>query len=286
MFKIYKSLTPIDINNPPEPIAINISETSYIDMDVVLGDRFYYRVSATQDGIEKFSDQIVGIAGEIDEYFSQVELLIFADAETFPSVTFIDSSSFARTVTYAGNAKIVSPAVFNPKYDDGTIYIPGSGGRVDVSLPAFNLDDFTIECHEALLSTQGNSRTLWQFGTTAGGIKVSVDSSRRLWLEGFMSWTFIGLVIGGSLGLNSWSHICIERKNGVFYLMVDGVLIGSNANYTTTNIPAGVFSVGNIPSLLSTSSSWDGYISGLRITKGVARYEITGFTPPTSKYPH
>lgn len=286
MFKVYKSLNPIDINNPPEPIAVDVIDTTFIDADVVLGDRFYYRVSATKNGIEKFSDQVIGIAGEIDEYFSYVELLIFADAETFPSIVFKDSSSFARAVAYAGGAKIVSPAVFTLKYDNGSIYIPPSGGRVDSNITSLGVADFTIECFAALNSIQGNQRTLWQFGNNAGGLKISVDSSRQVWFEGFMDWTFIGLIIGGTLTLNTWNHLCIMRKNGVFYLFINGTRIGLNGNYRTTVVPSGTFSIGNTPGSLSISSSFDGHVSGVRITKGVARYDATGFTPPTSKYPH
>lgn len=286
MFKVYRSLTPIDINDPPEPIAVDLVGTSFVDSDVVLGDRFYYRVSATKNGIEKFSDEVLGIAGEIDEYFANVQLLIFADADTFPSVAFFDSSSFARTVTYAGSAQIVSPSVFPPKFDQGSIHIPASGGRVNSNLPSFGVEDLTIECHAALSSTQGGNRTLWQFGTASGSVKISTDSSRGLWLESFVVYQYVGLIIGGAMVLNQWHHVCLMRKNGIFYLFIDGVRIGTNADYTTANIPAAAFSIGNVPGSLSTVTSWDGFVSGMRITKGIARYNISGFTPPSAKYPN
>lgn len=286
MFKVYRSLTPIDINDPPEPIAVDLVNTSFIDSDVVLGDRFYYRVSATKNGIEKFSDEVLGIAGEIDEYFANVQLLIFADADTFPSVAFFDSSSFARTVTYANSAQIVSPSVFAPEFDQGSIRIPASGGRVDSNLPSFGVEDLTIECHAALSSTKTGNRTLWQFGTATGAVQISTDSSRRLWLSIFMVYQYLGLIIGGEMVLNQWYHVCLMRKNGIFYLFIDGVIIGTNSNYATQNIPAGKFSIGNYPDSVSVGSSWNGFVSGMRVTKGVARYDVSGFTPPSAKYPN
>lgn len=285
MFKIYKSLTPIDIYNPPEPIAVDIIDKNFIDTDVVLGDRFYYRVSATKNGIEKFSDQVIGIAGEIDEYFSYVELLIFADADTFPSIVFKDSSSFARIVTYAGGAKIVAPQVFTQKYDDGSINIPGSGGRVDASIIPLGTGDFTIECWAALLTLmRGNSRVLWQLGNNADSIRISVSSDGRLWLE-IKTYTFIGLIITSSaIALNNWHHICVIRKNGVFYLFINGSRIGVNGDYIA-NISTTTFSIGNSTASTSISNSWDGYVSGVRITKNIVRYGLSGFLPPTTKFP-
>lgn len=57
--KIYRSKSPIDINNPPEPIgSLERNIDTFIDKDQPIGESNYYRVSAWIDGTELFSDEV------------------------------------------------------------------------------------------------------------------------------------------------------------------------------------------------------------------------------------
>lgn len=52
--KIYRSLTPMDVNNMPEPIAVlGKNETTYDDFNVVEDQMYYYRVSAFNNTINE-----------------------------------------------------------------------------------------------------------------------------------------------------------------------------------------------------------------------------------------
>ena len=56
--KVYRSKTPMDINNMPEPIAtLDKNTTEFIDVDQTIGDTNYYRVSAWIDGTEQISQE-------------------------------------------------------------------------------------------------------------------------------------------------------------------------------------------------------------------------------------
>lgn len=58
--RIYRSHSPMDVDNLPEPIAnLERNSTEYIDKDRVIGETLYYRVSAWIDGYEAISDEVV-----------------------------------------------------------------------------------------------------------------------------------------------------------------------------------------------------------------------------------
>lgn len=58
-YKVYRSKSPMDINNMPPPIAtLNANTTEYVDMDQPVGDINYYRVGAYLNGLELYSDEV------------------------------------------------------------------------------------------------------------------------------------------------------------------------------------------------------------------------------------
>jgi len=57
--KIYRSVTPMDIQNMPAPIAtLNPNTTEYTDEAVIEGNFYYYRVSAYTTNGEEFSNEV------------------------------------------------------------------------------------------------------------------------------------------------------------------------------------------------------------------------------------
>lgn len=66
-YRVYRSKSPMDINNMPTPIGtVNANTTEFIDKDQTIGDTNYYRVSAWIDGHEVFSEEI---EIEVNDYF-------------------------------------------------------------------------------------------------------------------------------------------------------------------------------------------------------------------------
>jgi hypothetical protein len=90
---------------------------------------------------------------------------------------------------------------------------------------------------------------------------------------------------GGTIGTryfqyNTWYHVAYQRTSGTHSCYINGVAATSyvtvnNLNYTTSAMAIGGANSG------ATRYDFTGYISNLRIVKGLAVY--TGaFTPPTS----
>ena len=87
---------------------------------------------------------------------------------------------------------------------------------------------------------------------------------------------------------SSFLHFVVQRKDGVVNFFVNGAAMltpngGTNArDFTTLNrIDFGGFVAG-----LSTKYALDGYVSDVRITKGVGRYpDAGGFAVPTEPFP-
>ena len=97
-------------------------------------------------------------------------------------------------------------------------------------------------------------------GTGASGYKIT-DSTN----------TFIPTT-------NTWYHLAVTRSGSTVRLFINGVVSGSSTQTTsiypsTHNITIGTDAAGNYP--------MNGYLSDVRITKGLARY-TSNFTPPTA----
>lgn len=68
-FSIYRSETPMDINNLPQPIVTNLPTMYYIDGDAIEGVHYYYRV-----GVHRGWSEVIS-----EEYFSGTGLSIPTD---------------------------------------------------------------------------------------------------------------------------------------------------------------------------------------------------------------
>jgi hypothetical protein len=84
----------------------------------------------------------------------------------------------------------------------------------------------------------------------------------------------------GSLPLNQWNHLVVQRVAGVTRMFVGGVQKG--ANYTdSTNYPTALVSLGAVS--VGVAASMQGWMQEARFTIGnlAGRYSTAGFTPPT-----
>ncbi len=284
--RYYCSETQIDIQNPPTPKSVLASDVrSYVDTDVEAGKTYYACVSSIKNGFEKFSSIVVASANDV--HFESVELLIFADSASFPSPVFIDSSRFNRSISKQGEVSVVAPTALIPaKFDDGWVYF--NGGRLSATVSALLVSDFTYEAYlyDANTATAGNYGRFIEIGsgTSSGKILMYRDAENRN--------IYLQLYQGGYITLQSFKdttypqsqiiHLCLMRKAGVFYIFIDGVKIGSDATRTTYSITQTLLNIG-------ASSQGDdrlfAHMSSIRLTRGVARYNISGFAPPDTKFP-
>jgi hypothetical protein len=207
---------------------------------------------------------------------------------TLQSPTFIDNSTNRYTITVTGDTKIQSFSPFGgvtvtPYYSN---YFDGSGDYFTLpSNPAFSFGtgDFTIEMWvyiSSLAAQRGLYDTVNQSDATGTG-RFAMEVTTAGLLRVF---TLAGTILtsGGTLAASTWYHIAYVRISNSGKLYVNGTQVNStytdNNNYVvgTTNRP-----IIGINGYDSSSYPMLGYISNLRVTKGLGIY--TGaFTPPTA----
>jgi hypothetical protein len=172
-----------------------------------------------------------------------------------------------------GDAKI---STAQSKFGGSSIVFDGTGDSLlvsNTSLTAFGTGDFTVEAWVYVVS--GTS-----FGVVVGGSPgtptwyLEYSSNRGLYFYDNAS----ALNGNAALVTGAWKHLAVARYNNTLRTFVDGVLTSSHtSNSTMPQIALGVGAYND------NSYNLNGYIQGLRITKGIARYTID-FTPPTTAF--
>jgi len=222
----------------------------------------------------------------VDGDFADVSLLLKGEG-TNGSTTILDSSSNNLSVTAVDNAQI-STAVNTPfGTGDGVLAFDGSGDYLNISYDSgldLSSGDFTIEFFTYVNSYDTSGVFfLKHTGAGTGGYEfwASTDGTIRFNANGSTVLVFTG---SGVFNLNQWNHIavCLDSSANEYKLFYNGIFVGSRItsfrpSFTSAFIAAGSY---------ITSSNYDlnGYLSNLRITKGVARY-TENFDVPTAPFP-
>lgn len=288
-FEIYRNSASTAIEDLDTPLATLVKTMYFMDSTVVEGATYFYRVKVIRGEDYLYSGEIEAVAANGDEFWTSVEVLIHGDATTYPSTNIVNKSLVPKTVTRTGNPRIVAGTGLPTSYDGGWIEFPTTGINF-FSLPALavGLADYTYEQFFVISAAPNSSNYLMFLGAdgTADTVALSIDSSRNLWFEAKVAWLYYGLIVGTTPAtLNVRYHVCLMRKGTRHYLFLNGVLLGSNADYPSINIPAGPMTFGNRSNGNNANSNFKGYAFGMRLTKGVARYPTTGFEPPAAKFP-
>ena len=226
----------------------------------------------------------------IDPDFNNVSLLLSGEGAN-GSTTILDSSNNNFSVSAADNAQIINTVEtpFSPAVpSDGVLAFDGTGDYLTVpdnNNFEFGSDDFTIEywAYFNNLADQvnvvkrdrtSNIYTPFFIGPFPSGELRFYSSSNN------SSWDIASDARFGNLTTNTWYHIAVVRNGSGFTGYVDGIgtfLVTSSASLLNNSDPVVVGSDTN------NTSGFNGYISNLRITKGVARY-TANFTPPTQPF--
>lgn len=191
--------------------------------------------------------------------------------------SFVDSSSFARTVTATGSA-VTSTA--QKKYGAASLALDGnfSCGLSISPLTgiAVGAGDFTIEAWIYIATAVATARALVDQNAT-GGVTFSLDQFHRLRLL----LSGISVVVSGSTAITAgaWHHVAACRSGGTTRLFLDGTQDGSAADANDYSGTSTYFVGGR-----EFARPINGYMDEVRVTKGLALY--TGaFTPPGSAFP-
>jgi len=203
------------------------------------------------------------------------------------STTITDATG--KTVSRVGNP-VISTA--QSQYGGSSIYFDGSSF---LTIPTstdfdFGTGDFTIEMFirptelqrqfGGLVSRGDETDNQWTFSYNASSATPDLFIRNNGGYEAITS-------SGSGLTLNAWSHVALVSKSGVRKIFIAGntVATSSNARSMETMPTGRRINIGAFPTPDTAGSPqrefFKGYMQGIRITKGTARYDAN-FTPPTS----
>lgn len=254
-------------------------------------------MSANQQALLMASDNAVAVpeACEADPYYScgptndpywaNVVLLLHMDSD------YMDSSSYAHTITNSGCAITTSEKQFGSGALQANGTSPGGGGNNSLETAlhtAFDINtgDWTIECFGYLnTSVTAVYSTLVRLRNSGGSTVITLALKSGTESEIYVkngSGILVNISISTGIVAGSWFHMAVTRQGTTVRFFVDGVLLA------TSTISVGVsesvrVAIGN--NAISSTVGWDGFIDDLRITKGIARY-TADFDVPTEAFPN
>tara|TARA_R110000868_G_scaffold51388_4_gene162989 strand:+ start:2954 stop:3718 length:765 start_codon:yes stop_codon:yes gene_type:complete len=213
----------------------------------------------------------------VDRYISNVSLLLHGNG-TNGSTTITDSSPSPKTVTVTGNAQISTD---QSKFG-GSSLVAGTSptfawGSNRLTVPAgsafaYGTGNFTVEAWTYVTSFAGDPS--WWTQTT-GGINYFLVSFSAGGVPSFVFAVSGGgtTVTGPAVTTNTWNHIAVVRNSGSVTVYTNG--IGGTPVACTQDF-SNITYVPTIGSYTHTNTQlvYNGYMDELRITKGIARYEI------------
>jgi hypothetical protein len=236
--------------------------------------------------------------GPVDEDFADVSLLLKGEGAN-NSTTILDSSSNNLSVSVVNDAKISTTVAtpFSPTVpSDGVLAFDGTGDYLalpdstDWDLP----NDFTIESWVYLTGYSGPYAGLYgasvisQYNFQGGspqGWQLRINGTASSYTDIYVFTGNTELTFATTVSLNTWTHVAVTRSGSSIRVFVNGVQAGSTItnNDSFTEGASRTLWVGGLND--STYRFWlPGYISNLRITKGVARY-TENFDIPTAPFP-
>jgi hypothetical protein len=186
----------------------------------------------------------------------------------------IDKSQSVKTLTLVGDTK---SSTTQTKYLTSSMAFDGTGDRIEVANSTelqMGTGDFTFEWWW-YPTAAAIMRPICINGTGAGSWSIIMYANQTFDLAFATSPVFSSAV---SYSINTWEHIAIVRENGTVTCYVDGISQQSATNTTNLNATT-VLGIGY--DTAASSQAYQGYMSDVRITKGLARY-TSSFTPPTA----
>jgi len=175
-----------------------------------------------------------------------------------------------------GNAQVATNPV---KYGSGSMYFDGSG-------------DYLVMPQSPTLSVGSGNFTyeMWLFPTDITDTCVFDTRTTNNTTTGFAflinASSFLSVYTSSSiltcttpLASSVWQHVAVVRSNGILYVYLNGVSVGSAA--FTNNLTDKTFKLG---AYVDNTGNFNGFIDDFRLTNGLARY-FTTFTPPQQALP-
>lgn len=230
-------------------------------------------------------------AGDVN--YSNVTLLLNMEGSD-GSTTFTDGSNTNRAISKGSSAEI---SVNQFKFGSSSLYLPGNSNSYlytnGSNLGNFGSDDFTIEIWSYITSGTFAGTSISKFDSLYGNNNRSwilgpgvTSGQNRFAFNAFNSSqsTIVSLLASG-YNTNQWYHVAVTREGNTFRLFVDGNMIdsaSSSQSLESNSVPVTIGSRYNNGSY--SQDPMTGYLDGVRITEGVARY-TSNFSVPTAAFP-
>ncbi len=190
----------------------------------------------------------------------------------------VDNSTNAYAFTVTGTAPVAVQGPLPMPLSSGSVAMSVSTDAMTMPTAAplqFGTGDFTVECwyypteattnreYVIVGNVSANNNNSWYFSIYNSVVRLSA------WNSGWVSST-------STIAINRWYHLAISRSGNTFRVFLNGVLDNSNTIAVDLNSTAAF----NFSSNTLANSHVVGYVSNLRLSKGIARY-IASFTPST-----
>ena len=192
----------------------------------------------------------------------------------------IDKAQGARSILLQGDAKCSTDQT---KFLTTSMKFDGND-RINIGvlndnggILAMRTADFTWEAwvyigsgntsyHQIFSSRPSNTG-----GTEQGSLAVNPSGGLTFYVGAFV------IDYTTSIGTGSWKHIAVVRDGSNCRLFVDGTQVAINTSFTS-DMSRDDFTLG---ANYNGTEGFTGYLSDVRVTKGLARY-TSNFTPPTA----
>ena len=204
-----------------------------------------------------------------DPNFANVVLLLPMDGAD-NSTTFTDASSYGRTITTVGNARIRTA---QSQWGGSSGYFDGTGDviRAADASELTMAGDFTVEWWqraETFAAAGGSAnRTIIIFGDSFTAATPGVFLLTNGNLAYFDGTTVRNAGAGSIFSINTWYYCALRRSGTTMSLWASGSQIISWTESTTIN-PT-LIRIGG--SISDTTGNYQGYMDDFRITVGTAR---------------
>lgn len=235
------------------------------------------------------------VGPDIDTYFNYVSPLLHGDGTNGANNNvFFNAANTLQIATLGGTQSATTkPAQgsFSPYSQTGwsaffnNSVTPNSFITFANNTPGFQMGsgNFTCEFWLNPVGTTSPQRIInnWGLSTATASSWEIYTTSTGVTFTGSTAGTSTQFTCSGTVTKNVWQHIAAVRNGNVFSLYVDGVLQQSNTQAITLQT-ATTATIGARYNAGSYTEPFTGYLSDLRVIKGVAVY-TAGFTPPTTK---
>lgn len=191
---------------------------------------------------------------------------------------FVDNSTNAITLSPLGTVKVATQNPF--QINSGiSYYFDGTGDYCSspaTTASSLGTGSYTIECWYFYTGGAPGTKQLTLISNLVASDNTTWDL--QYYNTGFRLASWSPTFISGTTSLvaGTWNHIAVTRNGTAATIWLNGVSIGTATDSTNLSTASSIKVGYN-----GNNDYWVGYITDVRITKGIARYTST-FTPPVT----